>query len=108
MKQEWSVPATVERVVDADTLDLVLDLGWRISLRANCRLIGLNAPEMSTAEGKAARTFVEQLLPLGSAVRFVSKERDKYGRPLGVLLLADGTNLNALLLEKGYAVPMKG
>lgn len=108
MKQEWSVPARVERIVDADTLDLTLDLGWRITLRANCRLIGLNAPEMSTAEGRAARAFVEQLVPLGSAVRLISKELDKYGRPLGVLLLADGANLNALLLEKGLAVPMRG
>lgn len=108
MKNEWSVPARVERVVDADTLDLTLDLGWRISLRANCRLIGINAPEMSTAEGKVARAFVEQLVPLGSVVRLISKELDKYGRPLGVLLLADGVSLNALLLERGYAVPMKG
>lgn len=48
----WTVPATVARVVDADTLALVLDLGWHITLTTNARVAGIDAPELSTDAGK--------------------------------------------------------
>jgi micrococcal nuclease len=104
---EWSVPARVERVVDGDTVDMTLDLGWKITYRTRCRLTGVNTPEMNTPEGVSARTFVAELLPVGTEVRFISKALDKYGRPLGRIITPAGVDLGELLLAKGLAVTMK-
>lgn len=105
---EWNVPARVERVVDADTLDLTLDLGWHISYRSRCRLAGVNAPELGTAAGREAREYVMALCPVGTSVRFVSQALDKYGRPLGLVILPNGEDLSAHLLAAGIAVQMGG
>ena len=104
---EWSVPARVERVVDGDTVDMTLDLGWKITYRTRCRLVGVNTPEMNTPEGISVRAFVETELPVGAAVRFISKSLDKYGRPLGRIITPSGVDLGELLLAKGFAVTMK-
>jgi micrococcal nuclease len=101
----WTVPATVLRVVDGDTVRLLLDLGWHITLEANARVIGINAPELNTAEGQAAKRFAVDHLPIGSEVTFVSKQLDKYGRPLGSISYG-GADFGELMLEFGHAVPM--
>lgn len=102
----WSVPATVERIIDGDTIVLILDLGWHITLTVPCRVWGINCPEMNTTEGRAARARAVELLPLGSRVMFVSRKLDKYGRPLGHVLLPDGTSFGDRLVAEGYAVVM--
>lgn len=106
----WTVPARVVRVVDADTLILDLDQGWHTwRLGERCRLSGINAPELGTPEGEEAKRFVLSLLLADAVlpVTFVSRSLDKYGRPLGIVRLADGRILNDLLLTAGHAVPMK-
>jgi micrococcal nuclease len=117
----WTVPARVTRVVDGDTLILDLDLGWRMwRLGERCRLRGINAPELDTAEGRAARSYVASVLaeaaPAGTVnistwqmipaadVTFTSTGLDKYGRPLGIVRLADGRLLNDMILDAGHAV----
>lgn len=116
--QVWTVPATVVRVVDGDTLELDLDLGWHITYRAKLRLAGVNAPEMSTPPGPFARQFVVDQLTASATqpgwwipVTVVSHSLDKYGRVLGSISWADqaGTahDLAAELLAAGHAVPMK-
>lgn len=99
----WAVPATVIRVIDGDTLKLELDLGWHMRLTANCRVAGVDAPELGTPEGTESRAFVMGLLPVGAAVTFVSHSLDKYGRPLGSVVLANGEVLGELLIAMGYA-----
>lgn len=107
----WTVPARVVRVVDGDTLILDLDLGWKVwRMGERVRLSGINCPEMNTPEGAAARDFTHFTLrtgPLGTVVpdvTFVSRSLDKYGRPLGVVKLADGRVLNDLIFDAGHAV----
>lgn len=111
----WTVPAFVKRVVDGDTIVLDLDLGWRVwRLGERVRLKGLNAPEIDTDAGVAARQFVQDTLYSAPAkstdgwpmVVFVSTGLDKYGRPLGVVQFPDGTSLNDLILKAGHAVRM--
>jgi micrococcal nuclease len=114
----WTVPATVLRVVDGDTLMLKLDLGWHISYEARCRLIGVNAPELDTDEGVAARLWVIDRLgragvygiDVHEPVTLVSHAIDKYGRPLGQVLVTtpqgESFDLGLELLEAGHAVPM--
>lgn len=83
--RKWAVPAVVLQVVDGDTVRLELDLGWRIRYTARCRVASIDAPEISTPEGLAAKSYAESLLKPGDLVTFISHELDKYGRPLGTI-----------------------
>lgn len=101
-KKTWTVPASVLRVVDGDTMSLLLDLGWEISLRRNCRMSKMYAPELSTPEGKLAKAYAETLLLTGKEVMFVSHSLDKYGRPLGEIFI-DGVSFNQAMVAAGHA-----
>ena len=102
--QVWTVPATVLSVTDADTVRVLLDLGWRISYTAAVRLEAVNAPELSTLTGKAARAFAVGLLPVGAKVTVHSHALDKYGRVLGRITLPDGRDFAQALMAAGHAV----
>jgi len=54
--------AALRRVIDADTLLLDVDLGFRVSAAITVRLVDVDAPERNTPEGKAASAFVTDLL----------------------------------------------
>jgi micrococcal nuclease len=79
------------RVVDGDTVDLIVDLGFDTSRKERFRLYGIDAPEMNTAEGKAAKAWLREVLqPLEAiyvqTIQLETKaKRDKYGRFLAVL-----------------------
>lgn len=97
--------AEVQRVVDGDTLVLKFDLGFNVSTLQKCRLDHINAPEHGLPEGKAAQTFLEGLLPVGAPVLVKTRKdkREKYGRVLATVVLADGSMVNDLMVEKGHA-----
>ena len=112
----WTVPGNVVRVIDGDTLVVDLDLGWRVwRLGERVRLAGINAPEMDTEQGRAARMFACDLLHLPyrevhepAPVTVMSKGFDKYGRVLGIVILSDAHVLANEILNAGHAQPMKG
>jgi micrococcal nuclease len=104
-------------VIDADTIRAHVDLGfsvWRDEKRL--RLAGINAAEMHARDpaqrelAHRARERVLQLLPLGGlfTVRTDKDLREKFGGYLAHVTLADGTDLNALLLREGLAVSYDG
>lgn len=99
-------PAVVLSHHDGDTSLVTFALGFGSALTTHVRYAGINAPELATAAGKVALTFVLTKLPPGYAFTFRSPndEREKYGRALGWLILADGTCLNRLLVDSGNAV----
>lgn len=100
----WTVPATVLRVIDGDTVSLRLDLGWNLYLETNCRIDGIDTPELNTAEGKAARDWAATVLTPGSTVSYHSRQLDKYGRPLGQLYYDEGRRIYAAdALAAGHA-----
>lgn len=104
----YTYRARIERVIDGDTLDCAIDVGFRITVRIPVRLYGINAPERNTPEGKAARDFVilwAQQSP-DDVVIETYKNPEKFGRWLGVVRhpLSERT-LNHLLLEAGHAQP---
>lgn len=107
----YEYSARVLRVVDADTVHLDVDLGFDVRRKDSFRLYGLNAPEMNTPEGVAARDWLVARLA-GAAnvvvVTTVKDRREKYGRYLGVLWLESGESINQELLDEGHAVPMGG
>lgn len=100
----YQYKATVNRVIDGDTVNLTIDLGFRLSMTSNCRLAGINAPEMSTEEGKTSKIALTIMLGSGDKVTINSTGLDKYGRPVVEILRKD-TTVNKIMLEQGHAKP---
>lgn len=96
----------VDAVHDGDTINIRLDVGFDLTVYARCRILGINAPELSTDAGKAARDYAVSLLPAGSSVQVVSHGWDKYGGRIdATVTLADGRDFGQVMLEAGQAVP---
>jgi micrococcal nuclease len=74
--------SSVERVIDGDSVEVVLDLGFNIFYKVSVRVDGIDTPEKSTAEGKLVKTYAEEWFKTGQFI-VNSKELDKYGRVLG-------------------------
>ena len=103
----YHYPCTLDRVVDGDTVDVTIDLGFSVYLRKRIRLAWLNAPETRTlnleekAAGKRAAAGLQEKLESGS-LSVKTMIEGKYGRTLGVLYV-DNVDVNALMIEEGYA-----
>jgi len=102
---------TVIRIIDGDTVYLNVDMGFHASLVIDCRLEGINAPELhgTTKEaGLASKAELERTLSLGP-LRVKTTKSDSFGRWLGRLFvnLQDGTilDVNDHMLSTGFAVP---
>jgi len=102
----------ITRVIDGDTVDVDIDLGFGITLSHRVRLKGINSAETRTkdleekAEGIKARLWLEkELSKRGEWVIETTKE-DKYGRILGTLyLVGDPVTVNERMLNEGIAKP---
>ena len=105
----YNYKATVERLVDADTVDVSIDLGFDIHHKTRLRLMGIDAPERFTDEGKAATAWLAQQLPIGHEVT-VSTFKDKagkFGRILAIITY-NGLDMNQELVKNGHAVEYDG
>lgn len=107
--------ATRPHVVDADTLDLDVDLGFQTWTHRRIRLAGVDAPESGSPEGRAARNFVHKQLSRARTLVLKSHSLDLHGRSLAHLFFSSqstdidtcyqsGHHLNALLVASGHAV----
>lgn len=95
--------ARLVRVVDADTVVLDLDLGfyqWRLG--RSYRLARINAPEISTPEGAAAKAALERALANVTAFLVSTAKADSFDRWI-VELYADGSNVSDWLVANGFA-----
>jgi micrococcal nuclease len=101
----------VAKVVDGDTVDLDLDLGFSITLRQRVRLYGIDAPEVRTkdpiekAKGLASQAFVSQWFERGGDVLVRTSKEEKYGRMLADCYREGEPSLCTELLERGLAKP---
>lgn len=102
--------ATVQRVIDGDTIVVNIDLGFGTWLHAQTmRLLGINAREKSDAGGAEAKANLTELLPFGTAVVLTSVKADKYGGRYDALItLPDGSDLSEHLVETGWAASWTG
>jgi len=97
------------RVIDGDTVEALIDLGFNCHYRSPVRLKGINSPEMhgTTREaGIKAREKLTTLLaypPIQITTEF-SKDKDKYGRVLGTFINYENLNVNQAMIESGHAV----
>ena len=104
------------RVVDGDTVDVDIDLGFGIIMsNERVRIHGIDAPESRTRDlvekkfGLAAKERVLELLPEGSyqTIKTYLDGKGKFGRILGNFLIANST-LTAILINEGHAVEYHG
>jgi len=108
----------VTRVVDGDTVDADIDLGFGMTYKKQrIRLMGIDTPESRTRDltekfyGKLSKQYLKDILSLGE-VRLVSHDKGKFGRILGELfVMFDGdveVNVNQKMIEEGHAVAYHG
>ena len=100
----------VTKVVDGDTVDLQIDLGFDITKKERVRIGGIDAPESRTRNleekklGLEAKAFVQEQLETAESIIIRTQKTDKYGRILGWLYLNGETvSLNDQMVEAGYA-----
>ena len=106
----------VTRVVDGDTVDCVLDLGFSILHKCRVRLYGIDTPESRTrdldekARGKLASKFLKEAIDNGEEIILRSELKDskgKYGRVLGSIVV-DGLDINKAMVANNLAVKYYG
>lgn len=98
----YEYSATALRVVDGDTVKLVVDMGFGVHVVETFRLLRINAPEMRTPEGPPARLALE-VLTLGVKLRIKTTKREKYGRWLAEIFSAE-LNINDEMVRLGHAI----
>ena len=96
----YTYKAKLDRVIDGDTIDVNIDLGFDISVHKRVRLAGIDTPESRTRD-------------LEEKKRGLSKEVGKYGTVLGALtVFPDNHDLpidvNKTLIDEGHAVEYNG
>ena len=104
----YEYKCTVDRVVDGDTIDVTLDLGFSVLYKTRVRLFGIDTPESRTsnkdekARGKMSAMFLKMAIEDADTVVIRTELRDsrgKFGRVLGTVV-CDGENVNELMI--GY------
>lgn len=111
--------AKILKVVDGDTVQIDLDLGFNIILaNQKVRLAGVDTPESRTANteekprGMLSKKKLAEKLPVGTwtIVETMRSDNndDKFGRILGCFILDDGTNVNNWLIDNNYSVAYMG
>jgi micrococcal nuclease len=115
----YQYKAKILKVIDGDTVEIDLDLGFNIVLaNQKVRLAGVDTPESRTTNleekprGLLSKKKLQEKLPVGTwaiieTLRSDNND-DKFGRILGVFIAADGTRVNQWLIDNNYAVGYLG
>lgn len=108
IKTNYIYEATILNVVDGDTVDAEVDLGFDVLIRTRFRLNGIDTPERNALDPQkralaAAATEFLKRMTLNKSVTIVSHKQDKYGRYLADIYI-EGVHANQRLLDEGYAV----
>ena len=119
--------SSLEKVVDGDTIDVTLDLGFDVCTRQRVRLLGIDTPESRTSDAteKVYGLISKQKLKEWCMKAVASEDDDieielrcperdsrgKFGRILAEVWVSEGgqwTNVNKWMCDEGYAVPYSG
>ena len=109
----------LDRIIDGDTIDCYIDLGFSINTKKRIRFAGINTPESRTRDleekkkGLAAKARLKEILEEASEIHLDSRGLGKYGRVLGQLHISTENsltmlNVNELLIKEGHAVEYHG
>ena len=105
----------VTRVVDGDTIDVILDLGFNVLHKARVRLFGIDTPESRTRDkdekgrGKMAAKFLQNAIDSGDVVirTELKDSRGKFGRVLGTVVVNE-VDINQAMCNAYLAVSYYG
>lgn len=105
----------VTRVVDGDTVDVDVDLGFSTILKKQrVRMMGIDTPESRTRDleekfyGKASKAHLESILAEGN-IELQSHGKGKFGRILGELFVGSSSySVNQQMIDEYHAVPYLG
>ncbi len=113
----YQYKAIITKVVDGDTVDVDIDLGFEVWLRnQRIRLYGIDTPESRTSDkvekvfGNLAKEKILSFCPVGAKIVLQTKaddSRGKYGRILRELIV-DDVNVNQYMVDNSYAVEYFG
>ena len=113
----WEYRIKINRVVDGDTVDARIDLGFKVHINVRIRVYGINTPEVRTKDldekrrGKAASARMKEILAHADSVSVKSLGVDKFGRCLGILMVEGaGTKYKVAeqLIKEGHGVEYFG
>tara|TARA_R110002020_G_scaffold289490_1_gene504957 strand:- start:765 stop:1178 length:414 start_codon:yes stop_codon:yes gene_type:complete len=113
----YQYKAKVVKVIDGDTIDVDIDLGFSVILaKQRIRFYGIDTPESRTrnkeekVRGLLSKEFVISKSPVGSYIKLVSHGKGKFGRILGELYELDNdlVSINQQMCDEAYAVPYFG
>jgi len=107
----YEYKAKVVRVLDGDTIDVSIDLGFDVWVYQRVRLLGINTAEKNTELGKQTLDYVRSLCPLGTFITLRSEKdkREKFGRYRAKVYFPESNEcLNEILIKKGMAVEYWG
>jgi endonuclease YncB( thermonuclease family) len=120
LKLDWKTGKLLtEAVVDGDSTWLIRDKGDRLYESSNCRLYGVNAPELNSPDpavrekAQASKAWLKGMIE-GKHLYVYCRDLDKYGRPLIILWLDvndfgdNSKSVNKMLLDGGFGVPFMG
>ena len=102
---------SIDRIVDGDTIDISIDLGFDLTKKERVRLAGIDTPEKRTKNqkekemGYQATEFLEMHLMEATKLTVRTEKDGKFGRMLGWLYKTDEdtTSINQIMIDKGYA-----
>jgi micrococcal nuclease len=103
----YEYSAKVIRIIDGDTIELDIDLGFTLHIHQRCRLYGIDAPEVRTRDleekerGMKAKFWITHQL-LNKEVKVKTYKDDKYGRMLAEIFY-NGENVNEDMIKRGLA-----
>ena len=104
----------VKRIVDGDTVDVIIDLGFSILYSTRVRLYGIDTPESRTRDkdekvrGLLSKDYLKEWLDQGGVIiRTYRDKKGKFGRVLGEMVVG-GRNINLLMVDENYAVKYEG
>ena len=111
----WTYRAKVIKVVDGDTVDVDIDLGFGMTYKKQrVRMVGIDTPESRTRDlvekkfGKASKAHLKSILESGD-IELVSHDKGKFGRILGDLFIGSSTfSVNQQMINDHHAVAYTG
>lgn len=105
----YTYHAIVARIIDGDTVEAILDLGFNLKYKAKFRIKGFDAPETwrpsndaEKAHGKAATIFATELLLDKKVIISTESVVGIYGRYLASITLLDGTDFVTAMINNGF------
>ena len=113
-EMEYIYKIFVTRVIDGDTIDATIDLGFDLKLNKRIRLHGIDTPETRTRDkqekklGLAAKAHLVDIVEQNDKILYLkSMDKGKFGRCVGILFEKDfyDESINDRMITEGHAKP---